>query len=749
MTPTLNKSTLILGMLLFLMAPCQASNQDEELMSETWPLSRFMVTDEQIIIRNASGRYNLSFPISDRIEPVSAFLELNLINSNVLKGNRSQLVVYLNDFIVGQMRLSSNATITKIKLPVLREYLRNGYNQLTFKAAQHYTDNECEDWSAPELWTQIDSVNSTLTLEYRKLPVAEKLSELNRLINDRVGNYDFAILRGSDAVSDGYLYWGAVIAQGVKLRLKYVPMQIQEAYVKPHYQGLGSADDVFKIDTAGFDKDLFIVGRRNDIADLLPKRVVGSIQGPYLGLYRQHGRADRFFLVVSGLSDDEVKQAAQAFVMLDTLFPNEQETIVHRIDIPYAQSVLPKQSILSGETYQFADLNLNNAVLNIADTDAVLEFRMPPDFFSTEEAMVDIHLDLAYGAAMRKDSVINISLNGTFVHAVQFKEESGGYYRNYRIPLPLRSFSPGLNTLKFSAVLTPSEYGECTFVQKNNLLVSLLESSTLSFPVFARVATLPDLNLLKKTGYPLFDNASAINTAFRLTDTSSDSIASAWHLIARMADHYKTPVFDYKISRDDIDDRENIVIIGKITEKNTPKILEGAPISLGAHSVFPYRFKESQEIYRESAWERLTNLSFDTHPLKKSAAAEPENIVMTQSGGLGSNYLLVSYPSGRGKGVVTAFLSEGDNDLYPGVVTLAESAWNQINGNVFVWDKTGRFHWDNHGTSIVKGDGIKMRWIMHFSNHPWQWIVLIVSLLLTFAWLTYLLLGRFKQKIHA
>lgn len=711
-----------------------------------------MSAHEQIVIRNASGSHDLSFPVSDRVDPLSAVLTLHLSNSNVLHQDRSQLVVTINDFYLGQIKLDPLNPTRRVEFRIDPEYLRRGYNKLSFRAAQHYTDSECEDWSAPELWTQLDTVKSTLQLNYRRSPVIEKLSEIDRLINDRLGDYSATILRGTETVTGDYLYWGAVIAQGLKLRLKYVPMTIEERFVRPYHRNPEEIDasESFKIDSTRLTGDAIILGDKESIGALLPEPIKEAINGPYLGLFRQDENPYRFFLVISGRTNDEVKMAAQTFALLDAPFPNERQTIVSRLDFPVKQPLYPFNSVAPGKAYALSDLNFADTTLNAGSSETRINFKMPADIYSTEDAMVRLSLNLAHGAAMRKDSVINVALNDKFVHVIPLKEETGAHYHDYSLSIPLRNFKPGVNKLTFNAVLTPSEYGECAFVQRGNLWVSLYQDSTIAFPDAARLADMPDLKLFERTGFPFIDNGSAKNTTFRLIDGSSDSIASAWHLIGHLAAFDETPIFDLNITGQAGDSKGNIVLIGKTKSDDTSVLLNDAPVQLGKSSRFPYRFKEDQQTPEESLLDWLERIVFNPGAGSPAVTAAPANVVVEQSAGLGDGYLLMSYLPDRQDGVALALVSEHGTDLYPGVVRLTSpELWSQLQGNLFIWDKHDRHHWTKEGRTAIIGDGtIKMTWIKHFSNHPWQWLILIGVLLILIAWIIHKLLNRYKQATH-
>ena len=365
--------------------------------------------------------------------------------------------------------------------------------------------------------------------------------------------------------------------------------------------------------------------------------------------------------------------------------------------------------------------------------------------------MVRLNLNLAYGAAMRQDSVINIELNNTFVYAIHLKEPDGAHYQNYQISLPLRNFQAGLNRLHFKAELTPSESGECTYVQRKNLIATIYPDSTISFPNAGHVAQLPDLKLFTSNGFPLARNASTDSTVFKLLDTSSDSIAAAWQLIATIANHQHAPMLDINITQGDIPAADNVALIGKISGiAQAGKIFEDAPVKLGKSNQFPYAFKERQTTGEHSFLEWLDETLFGDNPKPKAVEISNTNVALSQSAGLGKEFLLMSYPNPEGKGVVLALLCRDDNSLNQGVnLLISPSLWNQVQGNVFVWDKLKRFDWQQEGDTFTLGDdNLRLALTMHFSNHPWQWLLVIASLLILTAWITHKLLNKYQRSKH-
>ncbi|MEQ1531546.1 MAG: cellulose biosynthesis cyclic di-GMP-binding regulatory protein BcsB, partial [Methylococcales bacterium] len=450
----------------------------------------------------------------------------------------------------------------------------------------------------------------------------------------------------------------------------------------------------------------------------------------------------------SGTTNEEVKNAVQSFALLNAQFPDTQQTVIHKALLTNPLALNPPKSIVPNSAYPFTHFNFKYQPLNAANSEVSLNIRMPPDLYGTEENVVEINLNMAYGAGMRKDSVINVNLNGLFDQAIQLKETGGAHFRNYQITIPLRKFSAGHNKITFSTVLTPSEYGQCAYVQRDNLLVSIYEDSTIAFHNVGRGTSLPDLQLLGKTSFPFIINGFADGTVFKVLDNSSDSIAAAWHLIAKLATNFETPVYDINITQGQGDTHKNVVLIGHLSPENE-SVLAGSPVKLGALSEYPYRFKEQQKKPEEPLLDWMDRV-MDKRPLPMATTVKPNSIQVVQTGGLGERFLMVSYPSPDTKGkLMLALVNEKSHPLYTGMNTLLTSPlWSQLEGNIFSWNKQEQFHSQQEGDTFLTERGVSRHNMeQFFSKHPWKWVILIVSTLLFIAWLIHLFLIK-RKKLH-
>lgn len=134
-------------------------------------------------LRCTQSQYEIAVPIPERWNVTRAVLTLDYVNSASMIGDRSQMIVMMNNRPLTQIRLDRKKPAGRIQIPVPGSLLRPGYNPLTIQAVQHYAA-ECEQVCAPNLWTTLNLYDSVLELEYQWKPVPLRLSALADFLFD-------------------------------------------------------------------------------------------------------------------------------------------------------------------------------------------------------------------------------------------------------------------------------------------------------------------------------------------------------------------------------------------------------------------------------------------------------------------------------------------------------------------------------------------------------------------------------------
>jgi len=149
----------------------------------TLPLQKFTASSS-MELRCTHSLQSLSIPVPERWKLRKAALLLRYTVSNNLIGDLSQMTIRVNDEPISQTKLNplNPSMLTDIQIPVT--YLKPGYNRLDFEVIQHHLSGKCELPCAPDLWTNVSLMESTLQIEYDLKPLPLKLGEVAGLIFD-------------------------------------------------------------------------------------------------------------------------------------------------------------------------------------------------------------------------------------------------------------------------------------------------------------------------------------------------------------------------------------------------------------------------------------------------------------------------------------------------------------------------------------------------------------------------------------
>ena len=560
------------------------------------PLRDFQPEPGPIELQSASAEEHVFVPLSDRVAVDRARLQLRFENSIALLPGRSQLQVRLNDAVVGQLPLSPEqpAAFAEIELPADR--LEAGFNEFSFRSAQHAA-NGCEDTGAPELWTTIDAERSELLLDLRYLPLDPRLNQLKDLISPAIGGARRLNILTAGAIFEGAgldedaLIWGAMVAQAAAMYLDFVAPEFShataraatpEAAAEARWRGWRFPD----LQQTGLaNRDQVLMGTRDQLAPLIGAEA-DNITTAYAGIFALDIDPTRFILVVSGTTADEVRRAATALAIMDFPFTDAPRALIHELAIPQGASYLGRVNVQQDQHYRFDDLGLQRTTFRGRGPHRLtLDMVLPADLYAKESAEVEFDLHFAYGAGMRGDSVLNLYVNDIFERAIHLSEVNGLAFRDYRIKIPLRSFQPGRNQVLLEAVLVPSQTGDCTLNQDQNLIVSIFEDSGLQMPPAAHFAEQPNLNLLAETAFPAAGGDGGLVLHFAVSD--GDTAVAGWTLLAKLAQAAGHPILDLAVEIGTRKHRGHLLAVGPV-DAIDEGLLAAAPIALGQRHNVPY-----------------------------------------------------------------------------------------------------------------------------------------------------------------
>ncbi|HEY8899557.1 MAG TPA: cellulose biosynthesis cyclic di-GMP-binding regulatory protein BcsB [Chthoniobacterales bacterium] len=698
------------------------------------PLRQLVGAKEPIYLMTAQSIRTLFVPLSPRYNVKSCKLRLSFTNSIALLSERSTLRVVLNDKVVAQFYLSRNNPDQTVDIELPVKYLEWGSNQLQFVVSQHYT-LECEDPSAPELWTQIFPDESYLEAIVTWNKIYPKLSLLKDLIDQKLWEtYRFNICfpsTSSGGTTPSQLSWGSIISQGVGLNLVYRPLTVTTS---------GSL-------VAGMDN--IVIGQQSELTQYLTAAEIGAVDGSFIAVKPLPGDPTHFLLVISGRSEEEVSQACYAFSLINFPLPDSQYAKVDKINFPQKEFWVTHAPIKEAGIYSFRQLGMEkNVSIQGWNTGGVqLETYMPGDLSQDDGANIELRLHFAYGAAFRQDSVLNMFVNREFQYAIRLDDLRGASAYGYKVYLPVKAFQPGRNVVEIAPKMVPLITGDCQMVQNENLWFTLYRDSDFVVPHLQKKARLPNFNLFSQTAFPFTSTPDGLDLAVLVAGKDNISICAAWMLLAKMSQVSGSVLYKAEMTYTAPKTKKDLLIVGPI-DTIPDDVLTTSPVSLQQLGRLRYLVDVSPTPEGtaigpvEEVIEKLRGV-----PSDRAEREQPTTVEFQNTSDLLDDTVAVGYESpfarARGAMLVTA---KDSATLYNGIVNLQDRMfWDNLSGNLAVWNKTPR----SLATArlgpefIYKVDNPIMRTQNKLNGNP---IVFVVVTFLTIGILAIVFLKLLKKK---
>lgn len=531
-------------------------------------------------ISSNTDQYDFKLSIPERWEVAQARITFAFTNSSALIKARSKLVFYFDDTPVTQATLDPLSTQNTISAIIPAHLLQPGYHSFSFEVSQHSVADGCEDPSAPELWTVIELNDAILEIDYELEPVPLRISAVSDFLFDPrhpeappvdliYKNLDPDIMK---AVS--------MVAAGIAVRYDYRgPRFFSSPYIQKNM-------------------DTILIGHPDEIRSLLePFKIpdmLTSVTGPWLSIHhlpvypapaepslplppdRQH-----FLILVTGTTPSEIITASQALSLISMPLPDTQTLQIQDIQVPPLPEDTHKNSLSPGYRYSFASLNFPSVTFSgMNPVPKGFGFWIPSDSHLTPNLQAVLSLNMAYGAAMREDSVLNILLNDKFVAAIPCNDPQGGTYQSYNVRLRMSSMKRGFNKLSFSPQLTPLVTDQCNLIQTGNLKVTLFANSTFTLPEMDQWIEMPSLTAFLTDGFPFGRYPDMRDTRVLVPDKSRASFLTAVNLLALAAQKTGFPPLNIEWSLDAELTPEKDIIIVSTPDAVPDDFQDAAPLSL-------------------------------------------------------------------------------------------------------------------------------------------------------------------------
>jgi hypothetical protein len=524
-------------------------------------LLRKVAPVSDIQLRGSKDAYAFSLPIPERWRVKQANFYFSYVNSSALLPLNSRLVFRIHGRPLAQVRLNPGAPEGEVAVTIPGELLKEGYNPCLISVSQHYTIEECEDPFSPELWTWVNLSTAYIEFELEPLPVPRRVSAIADFLFDPRNIFDTAINIVIPRLTTDYVRLAMLAGSGVALRYDYrAPRLTLSDKIRP-----GS--------------DNIVIGNREALNRLLagptdlPSGAVVALEHmpakPTGGEAIATGAVDpaHALILLSGSTSEELTRAVEAFAAQSYPFPDSAATTVINLTLPAVERYMVQKGLTPGKTYELDSLGMATTVFRgISSPAAGVDLRLPSDLYLTAERFASISLHMAYDAAMRSDSVLNIRLNAKFIAGVPLDNPRGDYFKSYKIDIPLSSFLPGTNRLYFEAEMTPLHTDKCTLIQSENLRLIIYEDSTISIPDVPHWIKMPRVEVFFQDAFPFGSWPDLRETTVLMTEETFATTGAAVNVIALAAQKIGYPPFGLKcaFSYDQLAPDSDVLAVGPL-----------------------------------------------------------------------------------------------------------------------------------------------------------------------------------------
>ncbi|SDG25319.1 cellulose biosynthesis cyclic di-GMP-binding regulatory protein BcsB [Paraburkholderia phenazinium] len=479
-------------------------------------------------LRGVDGQNGIAFSVRNDEVVTGAILHLVYSYSPALLPSISQLKVLVNGEVAATLPVPHEQAGMLVARDVsIDPRFITEFNHLNVQLIGHYTQ-QCEDPANSSLWATVSNASS-LDLTYASLTSKPDLAALPQPFFDRRDvrrlelPFVFPAKPGSETLEAAGIvasWFGALAGY----RGALFPAQIDEAPLSGNAVVFATADQR----PAGV--------------------TIPAISGPTIAVVDREAPARGKLLLVLGRTEAELKTAAKALGVGQSVLSGESATITQLNELapraPYdAPNWLPtNRPVRFGELAEARDLSVSGY-----DADAVrVNLRVPPDLFMWHTKGAPIDLRYRYTVRPAPDrSSLNISINDGFVQALPIPARAasvfdlGHYFNNI---LPDNSADTRRTVYIPPLLLTPRaqlrlhfyydipDTGECHGRLLDNVVGSIDPNSSIDLSSFPHYMALPDLAAFANSGFPFTRMADLSETAVILPNDADSSDYSLYLL---------------------------------------------------------------------------------------------------------------------------------------------------------------------------------------------------------------------------
>lgn len=470
---------------------------------------RYLLPMERLTLAGETAQRRWAIFLSEGEAAAGGTLNIGYLNSILVAPEASRLRVVVNGQVAIETPVQAVNEPATIAVDLPDGLLRPGLNTIAFETSlRHRTD--CTVQSTYDLWTELEGAGNYIAFGDE----AGEERDLRAVGFDSAGGTNFSIVVPAGALNEAAPHT-IRLTQGLTLLAGAPNPKVAVSQDLGEPGGPGTAT--------------VLLGPADDIRALAGDLPAQAARDPYAGFETLADGREVF--LVTGPSWSAVAQAVESVVA-----PVDRPTSLTRTSLSEPGWRSPDAPLLfAGATLRFRDLGVASQEFDGRLFRTSFAVALPADFYAEAYGEANLVLDAAYSAAVLPSSRLDVYVNGDIATTIPIGSRGGGVLRAYPVPVTLRHFRPGVNTVTIEAILDTQADAACLpgTAAEGGTRFALFDTSAFQMPNFARISRRPDLAALSGVGFPYNRVEGSIPLA--LGETSPDTVSAAATFVSRLA----------------------------------------------------------------------------------------------------------------------------------------------------------------------------------------------------------------------
>lgn len=701
-------------------------------------LSKLMGDRQPRNLAGISDQLNISLPLPALWEPTAVDLHLRGVPSKTLI-NSSQLVIYLNDTVIAQYELGRGAEDFDYKINLPTTLLKPGFNRIQVRAIQHYTE-VCEYPMAPQLWTQINLVESKFSIRAKPKKLAPSLNAFPHLFDRATWNeMEVVPVFMVSPVAEGQLAALGHVAQGIGHRYDFVPVRMSQEVLPARMADLDSKMP------AG-SRVAVVMGTFNDLRPFFDKPEFPVNAGPVVAVQALPNNPHRYVVFLLGKDAGEISSAASAFAIPGVPWPDSHWANINTIDIPTQTNLEKRFSIPTAAVGAFPLRALGFKTKTIEGMDAPsVNLKV---WNNTWQGRMQVRVHMAYASGMSTQSALNVLTNGVMHGSIPMNNPNGGLYENYAVTIPAGAMKPGWNELEFKPVMIPLNQlngGQCQPFFDGNLAMTIYEDTTVQKFGGDELRQI-DLAAISGFGYLFTEKPLGKGIAFHLASKDKQTVSAAMTLVAKLTQIYNRPLLNATFGLGDVnkDDDHHFWIGAYSALPVSVKQLLNVNMPSSVMVPVPLIQSATVQVYEGGEW--ISNI-LEKLKIRRTPPQNFTEVKMSLSGEFSRNNFALSAKNKDDQPVII-FTATDANLLREGIDTIIDyGQWAQLRGMFSFWVPGGKeVYAVSTEDAPFSAYGLRGGLGLWVSQYPWTSLMVLITFILGMIAFTRRILKQYKNR---